>query len=147
MATVKTLIGNVKGRDGVDGDGYTEDVLYEGNCSACILSNIITASSPMIKLSDSIEKYKSIRIEFISYDGMKNNNGVVSTVSTFSVNYIKNKYTQSCIEAYSGFGANYYSRQAFGFYDDTHLALCWENYLGWANNLSHITVIGIKSKK
>lgn len=147
MATIKTLIGNVKGRDGVDGDGYAEDVLYEGNCSACISANHITASSSMIQLSDSIEKYKSIRIEFISFDGTKNNNGVVCTSATFSVNYIKNKYTHSCIESYSGFGANYYSRQAYGFYDDTHLALCWENYSGWPHNISHITVIGIKAKK
>ena len=143
MATIKTLIGNVKGKDG---RGYEEVILYDGNCSACISSDTITASSPMIKLSDSIEKYKSIRIEFISFDGKKNNKGSVSTTITFSVNYIKNNYTFSCIKAFSGDGSNYYSTQGYGFYDDTHLTLCWENYSGWEHNISHITVTGIRDK-
>ena len=143
MATIKTLLGNVKGKDG---GGYEEVILYDGNCSACISSNTITASSPMIKLSDSIEKYKSIRIEFISFDGKKNNEGSISTTITFSVNYIKNNYTFSCIKAFSGDGSRYYSTQAYGFYDDTHLALTWETYSGWTHNTSHITVIGIRDK-
>lgn len=143
MATIKTLIGNVKGKDG---RGYEEVILYDGNCSACISSDTITASSPMIKLSDSIEKYKSIRIEFISFDGKKNNKGSVSTTITFSVNYIKNNYTFSCIKAFSGDGSNYYSTQGYGFYDDTHLTLCWENYSGWQHNMSHIIVTGIRDR-
>ena len=143
MATIKTLLGNVKGKDG---GGYEEVVLYDGNCSACISSDTITASSPMIKLSDSIEKYKSIRIEFISFDGKKNNKGSVSTTITFSVNYIKNNYTFSCIKAFSGDGSNYYSTQGYGFYDDTHLTLCWETYSGWEHNISHITVTGIRDR-
>ena len=143
MATIKTLIGNVKGKDG---RGYEEVILYDGNCSACISSDIITASSPMIKLLDSIEKYKSIRIEFISFDGKKNNKGSISTTITLSVNYIKNNYTFSCIKAFSGDGANYYSTQGYGFYDDTHLTLCWENYSGWEHNISHITVTGIRDR-
>ena len=143
MATIKTLLGNVKGKDG---GGYEEVVLYDGNCSACISSNVITASSPMIKLSDSIEKYKSIRIEFISFDGKKNNEGSISTTITFSVNYIKNNYTFSCIKAFSGDGSRYYSTQAYGFYDDTHLTLCWETYSGWEHNISHITVTGIRDR-
>ena len=143
MATIKTLIGNVKGKDG---RGYEEVILYDGNCSACIFSDTITVSSPMIKLSDSIEKYKSIRIEFISFDGKKNNKGSISTTITFSVNYIKNNYTFSCIKAFSGDGANYYSTQGYGFYDDTHLTLCWETYSGWEHNTSHIIVTGIRDK-
>ena len=143
MATIKTLIGNVKGKDG---RGYEEVILYDGNCSACISSDTITASSPMIKLSDSIEKYKSIRIEFMSFDGKKNNGGSVSTTITFSVNYIKNNYTFSCIKAFAGDGANYYSTQGYGFYDDTHLTLCWENYAGWQHNISRITVTGIRDR-
>ena len=143
MATIKTLLGNVKGKDG---RGYEEVILYDGNCSACIFSDTITASSPMIKLSDSIEKYKSIRIEFISFDGKKNNKGSISTTITFSVNYIKNNYTFSCIKAFSGDGSNYYSTQGYGFYDDTHLTLCWETYSGWTHNTSHIIVIGIRDR-
>ena len=143
MATIKTLIGNVKGKDG---GGYEEVILYDGNCSACISSNTITASSPMIKLSDSIEKYKSIRIEFISFDGKKNNKGSISTTITFSVNYIKNNYTFSCIKAYSSSNPNFYSAQGYGFYDDTHLTLCWENYAGWEHNTSHIIVTGIRDR-
>ena len=143
MATIKTLLGNVKGKDG---GGYEEVILYDGNCSACISSNTITASSPMIKLSDSIEKYKSIRIEFISFDGKKNNEGSISTTITFSVNYIKNNYTFSCTKAFSGDGSRYYSTQAYGFYDDTHLALTWETYSGWEHNMSHITVTGIRDR-
>ena len=142
MATIKTLIGNVKGKDG---RGYEEVILYDGNCSACIFSDTITASSPMIKLSDSIEKYKSIRIEFISFDG-KNNYGVISTSTTYSVNHIKNNYTFSCIKAYSSSNPNFYSAQGYGFYDDTHLTLCWENYAGWEHNTSHIIVTGIRDK-
>ena len=143
MATIKTLLGNVKGKDG---GGYEQVILYDGNCSACINSDIITASSPMIQLSDSIEKYKSIRIEFISFDGKKNNEGSISTTITFSVNYIKNNYTFSCIKAFSGDGSNCYSAQGYGFYDDTHLTLCWENYAGWEHNTSHIIVTGIRDK-
>ena len=142
MATIKTLLGNVKGKDG---GGYEQVILYDGNCSACINSDIITASSPMIQLSDSIEKYKSIRIEFISFDG-KNNYGVISTSTTYSVNHIKNNYTFSCIKAYSSSNPNFYSAQGYGFYDDTHLTLCWENYAGWEHNTSHITVTGIRDK-
>ena len=142
MATIKTLLGNVKGKDG---GGYDEVILYNGNCSDCINSDIITASSPMIQLSDSIEKYKSIRIEFISFDG-KNNYGVISTSTTYSVNHIKNNYTFSCIKAYSSSNPNFYSAQGYGFYDDTHLTLCWENYAGWEHNMSHIIVTGIKDK-
>ena len=143
MATIKTLLGNVKGKDG---GGYEEVILYDGNCSACISSDTITASSPMIKLSDSIEKYKSIRIEFISFDGKKNNEGSISTTITSSVNYIKNNYTFSCIKAFSGNGSNHYSTQGYGFYDDTHLTLCWETYSGWTHNMSHITVTGIRDR-
>ena len=142
MATIKTLIGNVKGKDG---GGYEQVILYDGNCSACINSDIITASSPMIQLSDSIEKYKSIRIEFISFDG-KNNYGIISTSTTYSVNHIKNNYTFSCIKAYSSSNPNFYSAQGYGFYDDTHLTLCWENYAGWEHNTSHIIVTGIRDK-
>ena len=142
MATIKTLLGNVKGKDG---GGYEQVILYDGNCSACINSDIITASSPMIQLSDSIEKYKSIRIEFISFDG-KNNYGVISTSTTYSVNHIKNNYTFSCIKAYSSSNPNFYSAQGYGFYDDTHLTLCWENYAGWEHNTSHIIVTGIRDK-
>ena len=143
MATIKTLLGNVKGKDG---RGYEEVILYDGDCSTCIFSDTITASSPMIKLSDSIEKYKSIRIEFISFDGKKNNEGSISTTITFSVNYIKNNYTFSCIKAFSGNGSNHYSTQGYGFYDDTHLTLCWETYSGWTHNMSHITVTGIRDR-
>ena len=142
MATIKTLIGNVKGKDG---GGYEEVTLYDGDCSACINSDIITASSPMIQLSDSIEKYKSIRIEFISFDG-KNASGLISTSITYSVNHIKNNYTFSCIKAYSSSNPNFYSAQGYGFYDDTHLVLCWENYSGWTHNTSHITVTGIRDR-
>ena len=142
MATIKTLLGNVKGKDG---GGYEEVILYDGNCSACINSDIITASSPMIQLSDSIEKYKSIRIEFISFDG-KNNYGVISTSITYSVNHIKNNYTFSCTKAYSSSNPNFYSAQGYGFYDDTHLTLCWENYAGWEHNMSHIIVTGIRDR-
>ena len=143
MATIKTLIGNVKGKDG---RGYEEVVLYDGNCSACLISDIITASSPMIQLSDSIEKYKSIRIEFTSFDGKRNNYGLISTSITFSVNYIKNNYTFGCIRACTIFDNNHYSVQGYGFYDDTHLALTWENYSGWEHNTSHIIVTGIRDK-
>ena len=144
MATIKTLIGNVKGKDG---RGYEEVILYDGNCSACISSNTITASSPMIKLSDSIEKYKSIRIEFISYMGVgTKEEGVVTTSTTYSVNYIKQYYTHSALECLTGFGNEYYSRQAFGFYDSKHLALTWESYSGWTHNTSHIIVTGIRDR-
>ena len=143
MATIKTLLGNVKGKDG---GGYDEVILYNGNCSNCISSNTITGSHPMMELSDSIENYKSIRIEFTSYDGSNSSSGCVSTTVTVSVNYIKSIYTHSAIESATGFGNMYFSRQAFGFYDSKHLALTWENYAGWTHNTSHITVTGIRDR-
>ena len=146
MATIKTLLGNVKGKDG---RGYEEVVLYDGDCSACIGRNIISADSPMMELSDSIENYKSIRIEFTSYNGIGTGDeeeGVVTTSATYSVNYIKTTYIHSGLECSTGFGNMYYSRQAFGFYDSKHLAFTWEEYLGWIHNMSHITVTGIRDR-
>ena len=144
MATIKTLLGNVKGKDG---GGYEEVILYDGDCSACINWNVISADSPMMKLSDSIENYKTIRIEFTSYMGVgTKEEGVVTTSTTYSVNYIKQYYTYSALEGLTGFGNEYYSRQAFGFYDSKHLALTWESYLGWTHNTSHIIVTGIRDK-
>ena len=144
MATIKTLIGNVKGKDG---GGYDEVILYNGNCSNCISSNVITGSHPMIELSDSIENYKTIRIEFTSYMGVgTKEEGVVTTSTTHSVNYIKQYYTYSALECLTGFGNEYYSRQAFGFYDSKHLALTWESYSGWTHNTSHIIVTGIRDR-
>ena len=142
MATIKTLIGNVKGKDG---GGYEEVILYDGNCSACINWNVISADSPMMELSDSIENYKSIKIEFISHDTRNSSGGLVVTAATYSVNFIKSYYTYSCLGCSTGYGNNY-SSQVFGFYDSKHLALTWENYSGWAHNVSHITVTGIRDK-
>ena len=144
MTTIKTLIGNVKGKDG---GGYEEVILYDGDCSACINWNVISADSPMMELSDSIENYKTIRIEFTSYMGVgTKEEGVVTTSTTYSVNYIKQYYTHSVLECSTGFGNTYYSRQAFGFYDSKHLALTWESYSGWTHNVSHITVTGIRDR-
>ena len=144
MATIKTLLGNVKGKDG---GGYEEVTLYDGDCSACINLNVISADSPMMELSDSIENYKTIRIEFTSYMGVgTEEEGVITTSTTHSVNYIKSVYTHSVIESATGFGNEYFSRQAFGFYDSKHLALTWENYAGWTHNTSHITVTGIRDR-
>ena len=146
MATIKTLLGNVKGKDG---GGYEEVTLYDGDCSACINWNVISADSPMMELSDSIENYKSIKIEFTSYNGIGTEGGevgVVTTSTTYSVNYIKTTYIHSGLECSTGFGNSYYSRQAFGFYDNKHLVLTWEEYSGWAHNISHITVTGIRDR-
>ena len=146
MATIKTLLGNVKGKDG---GGYEEVVLYDGDCSACINWNVISADSPMMELSDSIENYKSIKIEFTSYNGIGTGGveeGVITTSTTYSVNYIKTTYIHSGLECSTGSGNGYYSRQAFGFYDNKHLVLTWEEYAGWAHNTSHITVTGIRDK-
>ena len=146
MATIKTLLGNVKGKDG---GGYEEVILYDGDCSACINWNVISADSPMMELSDSIENYKSIRIEFTSYNGIGTGGGeegITTTSTTYSVNYIKTTYTHSALECSTGFGNSYYSRQAFGFYDNKHLVLTWEEYAGWAHNMSHITVTGIRDR-
>ena len=142
MATIKTLLGNVKGKDG---GGYEEVILYDGNCSACINWNVISADSPMMELSDSIENYKSIKIEFISHDTRNSSGGLVVTAATYSVNFIKSYYTYSCLGCSTGYGNNY-SSQVFGFYDSKHLALTWENYSGWAHNVSHITATGIRDK-
>ena len=144
MATIKTLLGNVKGKDG---RGYEEVILYDGDCSACINWNVISTNSPMMELSDSIENYKTIRIEFTSYMGVgTKEEGVVTTSTTYSVNYIKQYYTYSAIESSAGFGNEYFSRQSFGFYDSKHLALTWEQYAGWQHNVSHIIVTGIRDR-
>ena len=146
MATIKTLLGNVKGKDG---GGYEEVILYDGDCSACINRNVISADSPMMELSDSIENYKSIRIEFTSFNGIGTGGeeeGVVTTSTTYSVNYIKTTYIHSGLECSTGSGNSYYSRQAFGFYDNKHLVLTWEEYSGWEHNMSHIIVTGIRDR-
>lgn len=142
MATIKTLIGNVKGKDG---RGYEEVVLYSGTCSACISSNVATSTSPMIEMSESIENYSSIRIEFQYFDGTSSSEGVASTSRTFSTEYIKKVYTHSSLVSTTTYG-NVSAAQIFGFYDATHLVLMWELYTGIAHNVSYITVTGIRDK-
>lgn len=142
MATIKTLLGNVKGKDG---GGYEEVVLYDGNCSACINSNIITSSSAMMELSDSIENYKSIRIEYLTYDGRGEGAGLIYNLPiVVSVDYIKTTYGYNAITtgATGSNGSNF----SFGFYNDKHLAQTWATHGSLAHNMSHIKVIGIRDK-
>ena len=143
MATIKTLLGNVKGKDG---GGYEEVVLYDGDCSACINSNIITDSHPMIELSDSIENYKSIRIEYRTYDGRGSGEGFVNNPAiVVSVDYIKTTYGYNAIATgvpYTNSSSNF----AFGFYNDKHLAQTWASHGSLPHNMSHITVTGIRDK-
>ena len=142
MATIKTLIGNVKGKDG---GGYEEVVLYDGDCSACINSNIITDSHPMIELSDSIENYKSIRIEYRTYDGRGSGEGLVNNLPiVVSVDYIKTTYGYNAIA--TGIPSSNSSNFAFGFYNDKHLAQTWASHGSLPHNMSHITVTGIRDK-
>ena len=141
MATIKTLLGNVKGKDG---RGCEEVVLYSGACSACISSNVATSTSPMIEMSESVENYSSIRIEFQYFDGTSSGEGAASTSRTFSTEYIKKVYTHSSLVSTTTYG-NVSAAQIFGFYDATHLVLMWELYTGVAHNVSYITVTGIKS--
>ena len=142
MATIKTLIGNVKGKDG---RGYEEVILYDGDCSACINSNIITSSSAMIELSDSIENYKSIRIEYITYDGRGKGEGLICNLPiVVSVDYIKTTYGYNAIT--TGVTGSNSSNFSFGFYNDKHLAQTWANYGSLAHNMSHITVTGIRDR-
>ena len=142
MATIKTLLGNVKGKDG---GGYEEVVLYDGDCSACIKSNIITDSHPMIELSDSIENYKSIRIEYITYDGRGKGEGLICNLPiVVSVDYIKTTYGYNAIT--TGVTGSNSSNFSFGFYNDKHLAQTWANHGSLPHNISHITVTGIRDK-
>lgn len=141
MATIKTLLGNVKGKDG---RGCEEVVLYSGTCSACISSNVATSTSPMIEMSESIENYSSIRIEFQYFDGTSSGEGTASTSRTFSTEFIKKVYTHSSLVSTTTYG-NVSAAQIFGFYDATHLVLMWELYTGIAHNVSYITVTGIKN--
>ena len=143
MATIKTLIGNVKGKDG---GGYEEVILYDGDCSACINSNIITDSHPMIELSDSIENYKSIRIEYRTYDGRSSGEGFVNNPAiVVSVDYIKTTYGYNAI-ATGMPNTNTSSNFAFGFYNDKHLAQTWASHGSLPHNMSHITVTGIRDR-
>ena len=142
MATIKTLIGNVKGKDG---GGYEEVILYDGNCSACISANIIKSNSAMMELSDSIENYKSIRIEYITYDGRGAGAGLICNLPiVVSVDYIKTTYGYNAIT--TGVTSSNSSNFSFGFYDDKHLAQTWATYGSLAHNMSHITVIGIRDR-
>ena len=142
MATIKTLLGNVKGKDG---GGYEEVVLYDGNCSNCISSNIIKSNSAMMELSDSIENYKSIRIEYITYDGRGEGAGIICNLPiVVSVDYIKTTYGYNAIT--TGVTSSNSSNFSFGFYDNKHLAQTWATYGGLAHNMSHITVIGIRDR-
>ena len=142
MATIKTLLGNVKGKDG---GGYEEVILYDGDCSACINSNIITSSSAMMVLSDSIENYKSIRIEYITYDGRGEGAGLICNLPiVVSVDYIKTTYGYNAIT--TGVTSSNASNFSFGFYDNKHLAQTWATHGGLAHNMSHITVTGIRDR-
>ena len=142
MATIKTLLGNVKGKDG---GGYEEVVLYDGDCSACINSNIITDSHPMIELSDSIENYKSIRIEYRTYDGRDSGEGLVNNLPiVVSVDYIKTTYGYNAIA--TGIPSSNSSNFAFGFYDDKHLAQTWASHGSLPHNMSRIIVTGIRDR-
>ena len=142
MATIKTLLGNVKGKDG---GGYEEVILYDGNCSACISANIIKSNSAMMELSDSIENYKSIRIEYITYDGRGAGAGLICNLPiVVSVDYIKTTYGYNAIT--TGVTSSNSSNFSFGFYDDKHLAQTWATYGSLAHNMSHITVIGIRDR-
>ena len=142
MATIKTLLGNVKGKDG---GGYEEVILYDGDCSACINSNIIKSNSAMMELSDSIENYKSIRIEYITYDGRGKGEGLICNLPiVVSVDYIKTTYGYNAIT--TGVTSSNSSNFSFGFYDDKHLAQTWATYGSLAHNMSHITVTGIRDR-
>ena len=142
MATIKTLIGNVKGKDG---GGYEEVILYDGNCSDCISANIIKSNSAMIELSDSIENYKSIRIEYITYDGRGKGEGLICNLPiVVSVDYIKTTYGYNAIT--TGVTGSNSSNFSFGFYNDKHLAQTWASYGSLAHNMSHITVTGIRDR-
>ena len=142
MATIKTLLGNVKGKDG---GGYEEVVLYDGNCSNCISANNIKSNSAMMELSDSIENYKSIRIEYITYDGRGEGAGLICNLPiVVSVDYIKTTYGYNAIT--TGVTGSNSSNFSFGFYDDKHLAQTWATYGSLAHNMSHITVTGIRDR-
>ena len=143
MATIKTLLGNVKGKDG---GGYEEVILYDGNCSDCISANIIKSDSPMIELSDSIENYKSIRIEYRTYDGRGSGDGLVNNPAiVVSVDYIKTTYGYNAIA--TGMPKdNTSSNFAFGFYNDRHLAQTWASHGSLPHNMSHIIVTGIRDR-
>ena len=142
MATIKTLLGNVKGKDG---GGYEEVILYDGDCSACISANIIKSNSAMMELSDSIENYKSIRIEYITYDGRGAGAGLICNLPiVVSVDYIKTTYGYNAIT--TGVTSSNSSNFSFGFYDDKHLAQTWATYGGLAHNMSRITVTGIRDR-
>ena len=142
MATIKTLLGNVKGKDG---GGYEEVILYDGNCSDCISSNIIKSNSAMMELSDSIENYKSIRIEYITYDGRGEGAGLICNLPiVVSVDYIKTTYGYNAIT--TGVTSSNSSNFSFGFYDNKHLAQTWASYGNSAHNMSYIKVIGIRDR-
>ena len=142
MATIKTLLGNVKGKDG---GGYEEVVLYDGNCSDCISANIIKSNSAMMELSDSIENYKSIRIEYITYDGRGKGEGLICNLPiVVSVDYIKTTYGYNALT--TGITGSNSSNFSFGFYDDKHLAQTWASYGSPPHNMSHITVTGIRDR-
>ena len=142
MATIKTLLGNVKGKDG---GGYEEVILYDGDCSACISANIIKSNSAMMELLDSIENYKSIRIEYITYDGRGAGAGLICNLPiVVSVDYIKTTYGHNAMT--TGVTSSNSSNFSFGFYDDKHLAQTWATYGSLAHNMSHITVTGIRDR-
>ena len=142
MATIKTLLGNVKGKDG---GGYEEVILYDGNCSNCISSNIIKSNSAMMELSDSIENYKSIRIEYITYDGRGEGAGLICNLPiVVSVDYIKTTYGYNAIT--TGVTSSNSSNFSFGFYDNKHLAQTWASYGNSAHNMSYIKVTGIRDR-
>ena len=99
----------------------------------------------MMELSDSIENYKSIRIEYITYDGRGEGAGLICNLPiVVSVDYIKTTYGYNAIT--TGVTSSKSSNFSFGFYDNKHLAQTWASYGNSAHNMSYIKVIGIRDR-
>lgn len=132
--------------------GPTMVKLYDGASSASIRRNKILSTDDMIELSESIEHFDFIYIEYCSFKSSDANNPECTKASSItSVEHIKtiSGYGGNCIENSTTFFSGntpYSHRQSFGFYDATHMAKCWEDYSGWSHNTDHIIVYGITAE-
>lgn len=97
----------------------------------------------MVEMSESIENFELLLFEVCTHVPDSATDGGVLYSSLVSPALIKQYYKFSMVAFQTSYSNNYFSRIGIGFYDSTHLAICWANYVGWSHNASKLKVLGI----
>lgn len=117
-------------------------ILYDGTMSANLNKNVISASDAHIVLSDSINNFSYLIINYVMHDNKENANDGFTTLSYNVIcTNIQFGYASMILSGFASSSFNTYI--TLGFIDDTKLAKCWEGNVGWAHNADHITILGV----